>query len=108
MNAETLKALRKSIEHWEANSMAETPDGVSTGSDACALCGLFFKNSCAFCPVAVATGCEVCEETPYDMAAYYSEHWKVLNTPENKLAFQRAAREEVNFLRALVPAEEVK
>lgn len=103
----TLRALRASIEHWVENGKAKTPDDASTAINACALCDLFFLNCCKGCPVAAATNEKRCFTTPYCKAHSRLLDW--VEGPEwrsdvDRAAFHEAAREEENFLRALVPA----
>lgn len=43
MDAATLTALTQSIEKWERNAVAETPDEYTTAVEDCALCALFFR-----------------------------------------------------------------
>jgi hypothetical protein len=56
MNAETLKALKASIAHWQRFAAGKQREGESIFSDDCELCDLFFQSSrlwkCQGCPVA--------------------------------------------------------
>jgi len=100
-NTETLIALRKSINHWKANAAAENRSEIETGPSACALCGLFNNTEawCCGCPVMEATGHPFCRETPHlDAEAALDDDYEDLNS------FRKAAKDEENFLRALVPA----
>lgn len=106
MNKKTLKALRGSIEKWEAIADGT---GAEDGHRNCPLCKLFIDDGCAGCPVRAATGAVSCCKSPYD-------RWR--NMPERNIcvtadgfvaASDRAkeiARDEENFLRSLWPALE--
>lgn len=107
MDAETLTALKQSIEKWERNAVAETPGDFTTRPRDCALCWLFCKRGCGGCPVMDATGKVYCHGTPYDEAALACAEWR--NATSNTTlrdAAQAAARAEVEFLRSLLPEEE--
>jgi len=109
MKAKTLAALKKSIKHWEQNVVAKTPEEASIGPDDCALCGLFIDNldaaynSCIGCPVREKTGQELCEGTPYELAANKYQDWRRASTPRS--SFTRAAKAELKFLKSLLPKE---
>jgi len=90
---EKLKALKKSIEHWEEN--AEDPKNANTNSSACACCGLVtdeeeFIRCKEGCPIYEKTGNELCHGTPYINIPWNSKEW----TKEMMLA-------EVVFLKNL-------
>jgi len=99
MDARTLKALKASIAKWERNAVIENTDDATMGPVDCPLCVLFHLNGCVDCPV-FSEGHYQCDGTPYD-AAYSA--WR-----NDKLTdFLDAAREEVAFLKSLLPAEEI-
>jgi len=100
MDAKTLKALKASIEKWERNAVAETPDGYLTGSDDCPLCALFYAKSCVGCPVREKTRLSLCDGSPYRKAYGAWEEWEDGGPIE---AAHTAAREEVAFLKSLLP-----
>lgn len=104
MDAKTLTALRQSIEKWERNAVAETPEDFTTGRSACALCGLFWGGGCEGCPVREATGRQSCYGSPYDDADMARDEW--LDAPTDTAlrdAAHIAARAEAEFLRSLLP-----
>jgi phosphoribosyl-dephospho-CoA transferase len=100
MPRSTLMALKQSIKHWEENaSITELADAGILSSD-CALCKKFFRNSCRGCLVYERTKKKLCMGTPYDKAS----EAKRKNDLE---AFLLAAREEVEFLKSLLPSEPI-
>ncbi len=76
MNPETAAALEDSIEHWEENVAAETPDKAHTRGSSCALCEMFAVRRfarkkgppCVGCPVMQKTGLPGCRDTPWSAA----------------------------------------
>lgn len=105
MNADALAALRGSIPKWEA-IVAGT--GVDEGHKNCRLCAVFRDDDCRGCPVQERTGRPNCRSTPYeaftDVATYHSAtNGLRAETPEAKAAAQR----ELDFLRSLLPPEDV-
>lgn len=106
MTPETLKALNESIEHWEimAKGGIHNKEGHKPFDTYCSLCKLFnskehnLKNYCNGCPVFERTGHKLCIGSPYRHASYA---W------EDKLdiRFKELAKEEVEFLRSLLPKE---
>jgi len=73
-------------------------DGTVAGvmSDSCPLCRLFMDDFCSGCPVAKATDRLGCNGTPW-IQAYSARKAGDLD------AFHTAAREEVAFLKSLLP-----
>jgi hypothetical protein len=57
-------ALELSQAHWEDNLSGESE--YSEGIDNCALCMLFYSNSCYGCPISTYFGEKNCAGTPYD------------------------------------------
>lgn len=112
MTAKTLTALKASIAHHESNLAAEMPGEVALNRRNCALCRKFNRLSmsdseaCTGCPVADKTGKQFCDGTPfYDLESAYYE-WK--HDPKKTmraLAFRKAEREEIKFLKSLLPKE---
>ena len=108
MDDKTLTALRQSIEKWERNAVAETPDDLAMGVEACPLCALFWRGRCVGCPVMDATDDAFCDGSPYDAAESACEEW--FQDPSNtglRDAARAAARAEVAFLRSLLPDREL-
>jgi hypothetical protein len=114
MNPETLKALDESIEHWKKNAAAKTKRESSVFANRCALCQRFrsdeYGEPCERedgekCPVYIATGYTLCEESPYVEAA---EIWFSTMSDESlpQPVWREAAQAEESFLRALRPASE--
>lgn len=112
MNAETLTALKASIAKWERNAEAKTPDNFKVSPEACPLCSLFNaidtpdEDVCAGCPISTKTGKTYCEGTPYMPAwkAWFS--WtKQPRQPDFRHNAHAAARDEVAFLKSLLPEE---
>lgn len=105
MDAKTLAALRQSIEKWERNAVAETPEDFTKGFGSCPLCQLFWESDCVGCPVRDRTGYWCCLGSPYDEEAH--EDW--LSAPSDTALRDEAhaaARAEVEFLRSLLPEAE--
>ena len=103
MNATTLKALKASIRKWERNARAKTPEEYKTKGSDCALCVLFPMSSCGSCPVANKTGYSDCVGTPYYDARAAAMDWAIFRTEQERNAAHAAAREEVAFLKSLLP-----
>ena len=100
MTPATLAALRGSIEKWEA-IVAGT--GVDRGSENCPLCKMFFKaEECTGCPVMQKTGRPFCRGTPYDTFSRHADFLRGKISREQQLA---AARDELEFLKSLLPGE---
>jgi hypothetical protein len=102
----TLAALKASIAHWNENIAAETPEDVGLGSDECALCGLFFKNSCRRCPISRRTGRQSCMGTPYLSADQAWCRWDRKTDPTTHAAWIIAATAMRDYLVALLPEGE--
>lgn len=102
MDAETLEALKGSIEKWEKIVAGTDKD---RGRMNCPLCQLFHPaymrrpaggELCDGCPVKAASGRSFCCGTPYDCY--------VTAGGEDKT---KAAQAELDFLRSLLPKESV-
>lgn len=110
MDERTLKALKKSIAHWEENVAAETPDDASTAADDCALCAEFnsgHTDQCNGCPVRNATGYRCCVGTPYMAAHTALSAWR--QEPQNaelQAEWRTAAQAQFDFLKSLLPKED--
>ena len=106
MNKRTLKALKKSIEHWRENVQAETPDDAATGPEECALCNMFWSylspTCCDGCPVKNSTGQVCCEGSPYIDAQEALSKWSSKDNQERKIVWQQAAQAELDFLIGLL------
>lgn len=108
MDKKTLKALKDSIAKWERNTQAITPYGASISADDCPLCDLFFRDrggpySCRGCPVAECTGRAICNGTPYEDAVRARRAWTYMKDEQSREVFVKAAQEEVDFLKSLLP-----
>lgn len=106
-----MTALQRSIEKWEAIARGELAD---LGAKNCPLCGMFAAVEdqdgveCAGCPVRERTGLPGCCASPY-------EDWMDANTSLGRQcrdegqwvaddpALARLARDELAFLRSLLP-----
>ena len=105
MDARTLTALKGSIAKWEA-IVAGT--GKDLGTENCPLCEEFYQKplarTCSGCPVAVKTGAQFCDDTPYVkyhrlLAGIAEDNDEPLNTP----VLTAAAQAELDFLKSLLP-----
>lgn len=109
MDNATLKALKDSIAKWEGNTRVDDIDDALLGHKECPLCILFWSEchatSCNGCPVKDRTGYGYCSDTPFDEVCI------ALDLMENDGAplsdFHKAARAEVDFLKSLLPEEQV-
>lgn len=115
MDAETLAALKASIQHWRENVEAETPKYAAVGSIHCALCRKFNRPTdssgngegacfCRGCPVFDKTGYESCAYTPFDEAAEKLLQWRYGNADRGD--WRAAAQAELDFLISLLPEGE--
>lgn len=110
----TLKALIKSITHWEENlnlAKAGDYDQIEFNADSCALCYEFYQdylgpNACRGCPVQQATGGHSCQKSPWSLIAnmltrwdfnYYHQCFSYHDVIVNAVAL------EVSFLKSLLP-----
>ena len=109
MDAKTLEALKASIEKWERNAVAETPDEYKTSWRDCPLCHLFNHSDmvrddrCRGCPVFDRSEEKFCDGTPFNKAAWTLERW--MRGIEAQAAAHEAARAEVAFLKSLLPTD---
>lgn len=106
MDEQTLRALRASVEHWEENVEAETPNEASISMHHCALCLRFFEDGCSGCPVFNVTKVVRCFRTPYGKASLKLTRWH--SHPydaEYRDEWRKAAQAELDFLRGLLPEE---
>lgn len=102
MNAETLTALKESIEHWKRIVTGNRLPGEWISTKDCALCRLFdpVERGCGGCPVFQASGSPFCEDTPF------TKCYKILHRVKNDMdnpEFLAAAKKELEFLESLVP-----
>lgn len=117
MKPETLKALEASIAHWECNAKAVTFKAARVGWSHCALCGIFNQHkirplmvACIGCPISKGSKRrrQYCKNTPY-LAAFKLYKQMAVSGNENygprMKAFRKAAQEEVDFLKSLLPEE---
>lgn len=103
MDDRTLEALEVSIEKWERNTVAQMLCDVSVSESSCALCRLFISKECKGCPVRESSGYKYCRETPYKKAVNSLLSWR--NGVGSRDEFQSAARDEVDFLKSLLPKD---
>ena len=107
MKPEVVEALTKSIAKWEKNARVRNVERATTGANDCPLCLMFNEEyrkdglgHCVGCPVMVATGQDSCYGSPYQEASQA----KRVGASE----FRAAAKDEVAFLRSLLPDGEAK
>ncbi len=109
MTPETLLALRASIRHWEENILAEDPTKINIHWTGCALCALFLnrqEETCLCCPVAEATGADVCAKTPWMNIHAHLEVWRIRPASHTfRDGFRRGAKEMLSLLQSLLPPE---
>jgi len=105
MDTKTLKALQLSIDHWARLATGTYTQGYEhVGSKCCALCTAFFHTGsemCEGCPVRDKTGKSVCVDSPYSTAARTADIHGL-----DSLSFRAAARDELKFLKSLLPINE--
>ena len=101
MNAETLTALKESIESWEMRQIACVAD---IGANKCALCKLF--NNCEMCIIA-EKGYPCCRATPHERLWNYliSTSGVSIKNRDPKI-IEQYRKEEVDFLISLLPEGE--
>lgn len=107
MDAPTLEALRASIAKWEGYATDTPFEDVHPTGNNCPLCDRFNRPSgCGECPVAVHTGSNRCEGSPYYEARRAFGWWDGTHEDRYEIAFRRAARTEADFLKSLLPETE--
>lgn len=111
MTTETLEALQESIRHWHRLATGRQEYGEVPDPKDCALCGLFLYQSprCRGCPVSESVKDTGCSRTPFSAARWaWIDATSCGDGPKalREAAFRTAAREELNFLLGLLPAEE--
>jgi hypothetical protein len=103
MPARTLAALKASIAKWRRYALG-TARSVILGQEYCPLCRLFNTDKiprnerCFGCPVAAKTDRFFCRGTPFRSALKAHERFG----PDSE-KFKSAAREELEFLKSLLP-----
>lgn len=109
MNAKTLKALKGSIQHWNRLATGKRKKREGLGCSHCDLCKLYIYNQkdsptggdmCVGCPVYEETGLKSCFGSPYHRASLILRD--VGYDMDHEL-FKEAAREELEFLKSLLP-----
>jgi hypothetical protein len=115
MSPDILAALQASIEAWEKKAKATDYHSIRLGTDGCPLCQLLFDKDhpdgiCGGCPVFERSGEDNCRKTPYGAVRVARYDWyDAINAANRKAtaraiaAFQTAARDEVAFLKSLLP-----
>jgi hypothetical protein len=100
MDAETLKALKGSIEkHENILDGSERDEGTKN----CPLCQLFHNDRCEGCPIFEKTGFQGCEGTPYED---WDEHQDEAHSGDNTVQCEeceRLVKLEIEFLKSLIP-----
>lgn len=114
MKPKTLKALKKSIKHWEELRAGESETTI--GPHSCALCKMFWKPTqehevkvkCDGCPVAARSGKSGCVNTPYDLLsdAQWPEEYDCESDWHDSAEFKDMAALELKFLVSLLPFDE--
>lgn len=99
-------ALEKSIQHWEDNVAAKTPNEASTGWINCALCKEFLHqaNCCLGCPVRQKTGLSGCKGSPYhefNLEEAFAIWMSFPNDTGLRTIWRKRARAELKFLKSL-------
>ncbi len=104
MDEQTHKALIASIEKWERNAEAETPEAYRTRANHCPLCTLYVKSACRGCPVMARTSRPGCVGTPWHEADDAKRDWSTLpQRARLRNEARAAARKDVEFLKSLLP-----
>lgn len=112
MNKKTLRALKKSIKHWEENVAAENVTQASITAQSCALCDEFIRYECEGCPISAKVKYDLCRNTPYQDAKHawfcWSDDQHTGNENNEKLCaqFRMHAEKELKFLKSLLPIGE--
>ena len=114
MKNEALEALKKSIIKWE--KIAKSTKEMDLGRVNCALCYLFGDDLCEECPVYKKTKKKYCRDTPYtEWTKHASGHAINDNYFGDGLRREpgckeclRLVREELNFLKSLLPKRGMK
>ena len=124
MDDKTLKALKASIAKWNKNARAMTPWEYKTNSWDCPLCVLFIWKNCSWCPVVEKTDRKGCVGTPYEGADDAGKRWRGVVSGDRyydegtegfddrvmglRTAARLRAKEEVDFLKSLLPVDNQK
>ena len=97
-----LKAIEKSILHWQRIAFGYREVGEGITPEDCACCKLYFNNFCEDCPIFEYTGEAYCANTPYvtvenayvDLVHVCHSYSKALDI----LSIQKLALTELRFL----------
>ena len=111
MDKKTLEALKKSIVKWER--IVKSTKELDLGSVNCALCILFNADGCGGCPIYKKTKKKYCRDTPHTewtkhvIDDNYSSSYvgDGLRRKPGCRECLRLVREELNFLKSLLPKE---
>lgn len=100
-NKTRLQALKGSIRKWK---LIVDGKGDDNGTHNCPLCRRYFKVTCEGCPVAAASNCYDCNNTPYNLWAIL-HNAKGLKRPFKvfDVTTRNAAKAELAFLKSLLP-----
>lgn len=106
MTKETLKALLDSVAHWDRLASGTRSRLESIGTKDCALCNRFFhgpEGLCDKCPVKLATGEILCQNTPFRRASENCAKYGISSSQ-----FMNSAKLQYNFLVSLLPVKHRK
>ena len=123
MNKKVLEALKGSVKKWD--KIVKSTSTEDRGTNNCPLCKVFnIDLSCKGCPVYDKVKMPYCKKTPYakwskhqeakhpvDVLNYFSTSWRRLislhRVKDCKECLQ-IAKEELNFLKSLLPKNDKK
>lgn len=118
MKAETLTALRKSIDRYQRYADGRgigpaAPLSIVLGAVQCPLCAIHRDDECSGCPVYNATGRRACSGSPYPDASAALNQWRDAHLVSDDMAaqaakwkFMAACQREADFLKGLLPPGE--
>ena len=112
MKNEALEALKKSIIKWE--KIAKSTKEKDLGGYNCGLCGLFVDVACVGCPIYSKTKKKYCKDTPFIEWSHHAQLHGRNDTYFDKGLRREPrckeclglVREELNFLKSLLPKGE--
>jgi hypothetical protein len=109
----TIRALARSVKHWEENLKAKYVADLYIYTESCPLCKMFWKNhdeyydkkgdefiQCKGCPIRDYTGLHGCVDTPWERVNDIFYETKAPDSVSYYL--RRAIRSEVKFLQQLL------
>lgn len=109
LTQKAVRALRKSIKHWERMRKADPNEARECpNANDCDLCNKFRKlhelnggHFCDGCPVKAKTGLDSCLGTPFAKAADAFGNFR--SGYGSRLNWKRLATKEIRFLKSLLP-----